>query len=132
MSGEEANEQRKAHRFRVGWHVDIVFPDKSAYQGFINDISTQGTSVFLGESPDADEATLHIHVPPLDRVSKPHVIVIAGKIVYAVFDGNRQLFRAAFVFLRFHPESDRAYLEERLSKYQLEIQDPSRRKIVEL
>lgn len=130
--GASNQEKRKAHRFRVRWHADVVFPNQSAHSGFINDISIQGTSVFLGESPVADEAELHIHIPPLDRVSKPHIVVIHGKMVYAVFDGDRQMFRAAYVFSRFRQEADRAYLEGRLSKYQLEIQDPVHHNIVEL
>lgn len=133
LSATGVGEQRKAHRFRVGWHADIVFEDQSSQQGFINDISTQGASVFLSDGPTTDKAVLHIHVPPLSRTSVPHVIAVLVKSVYVVFDGDKQLFRAAFVFLKFQQESDQAYLEERLSKYQLEIHESaSSHKLVEL
>lgn len=119
--GVAQKEQRREHRFRVGWHVDIVFPDRSAHRGFIKDISILGAAVFLEESPNSDDAELHIHIPPLDRVSQPHIVVISSRMVYVVFDGDKRQFRAAYVFSRYHQESDRAYLEERLAKYQMEI-----------
>lgn len=129
----EHKEQRKAHRFRVGWHTDIILGDQSTHQGFINDISTMGASIFLSDGLTSEKATLHIHVPPLSRTSAPHVIVVTGKSVYVVFDGDKQMFRTAFVFLKFQQESDQAYLEERLSKYQMEIHESiSPHKIVEL
>lgn len=128
----ENKEQRKAHRFRVNWHTDIIFADQSMHQGFINDISVQGASVFLSDSLTTDTAMLHIHVPPLTLTSEPRVIAVMGKSVYVVFDGDKQLFRTAFMFLKFHQESDRAYLEERLSKYQVEIQESAHLNIVEL
>lgn len=128
----EHGEQRKVHRFRVNWHTDIIFADQTTHQGFINDISVQGASVFLSDSLTTNEAILYVHIPPLNLTSKPHIIAVSGKTVYVVFDGDKQLFRAAFVFSRFHQASDQAYLEERLSKYQLEIHEPSHQNIVEL
>jgi hypothetical protein len=130
---EEGKEQRKAPRFRVGWHTDIFFDDKSMHHGFINDISTLGASIFLDSGSIPEKSTLHIHVPPLSLTSEPHIIVVSGKVVYVVYDGDKQLFRAAFVFLKFHLESDLAYLGERLTKYQSVIHErASPQKIQEL
>ncbi len=117
-------DQRKAPRFRVNWHADILIDDQVAYQCFIHDISTLGASVFLNTNLHTNKCTLHIHVPPLDLKSKPHIIEATGKLVYVVFDGNQQLFRVAINFLSFRPESDLAYLGERLTRYHSRIPEP--------
>ena len=117
-------EQRRAPRFRVNWHAEIVFADQTVHRSFINDISVQGASVFLGDNVTTEEATLHIHIPPLTKTSPPHVLVVSGRMVYTVFDSDKQMYRIAFVFLRFRQEPDRAYLEERLSRHQTEIHEP--------
>lgn len=115
-------EHRKAPRFRVKWHADILIDEQSAHRGIINDISTQGASIYLNSNlPIIESVTLHIHVPPLHVTSKPHLMAVAGKIIYVVYDGNKQLFRAGVNFLRFDLESDLAYLGERLTKHHLEI-----------
>ena len=130
---EGSKEQRKSPRFRVGWHTDILFDDQSTHHGFINDISTLGASIFLDNSLIPEKSTLHIHVPPLNLTSEPHIIAVSGRTVYVVYDGDQQLFRAAFVFLKFHLESDLTYLNERLTKYQSEIHEKeSSHKIQEL
>jgi hypothetical protein len=123
MAADGTNEKRKARRFRVGWHADILFDDQSTHQGYINDISTLGASFFLDSSSIPEKSTLHIHVPPLNLTSDPHIIVVSGKTVYVVYDGDQQLYRVAFSFLKFHKESDLAYLDERLTKYEPEIQE---------
>ncbi len=119
----ERNEQRRIHRFRVGWHADIIFDDQTTHQGFINDISILGASFFLDSSSIPKQSTLYIHVPPLDLKSEPHIVAVSGRTVYVVYDGDQQLYRAAFLFLKFHQKSDLAYLGERLTKYQSEIHD---------
>ena len=86
------------------------------YHGFINDISTVGASFYLDSSLHTKKCSLHIHVPPLDLKNEPHIIEVSGKVVYEVYDGDQQLFRAAIDFLRFNPESDLEYLRERLTK----------------
>lgn len=128
----EHKEKRQAQRFRVNWHTDIISSDQSPHQGFINDISVQGASVFLSDSLTTEEAVLHIHIPPLTKTASPHVLVIFGRTVYAVFDGDKQMYRVAFVFQKFHRESDQDYLGERLSKYQMEIHEPEMQRISEL
>lgn len=117
-------EHRKAPRFRVKWHTDILIDGQSAQRGSINDLSTQGASIYLNNSlPAAKLVTLHIHVPPLNLTNKPHIIAISAKIVYVVFDGTKQSFRAGVDFLRFNLESDLAHLGERLIKHHLEIRE---------
>jgi hypothetical protein len=117
----ERNEQRKTPRFRVKWHADILVDEQCKDQGFIHDISTMGAAIYLNSSLSIEKCTLHIHVPPLNLQSESHVIEVSGEIVYVVYDGDKQLFRAAISFIRFHLESDRAYLDERLTKYHLKI-----------
>ena len=117
----KSKEPSKVPRFRVKWHADIVLEDRSIHHGFINDISALGTSICLNSSLRTIKCTLRIHVPPLDLKSDTHIIEVSGKLVYLVHDGNQQLFRAAISFLKFHFESDLAYLRERLIKHQVTI-----------
>jgi len=119
------NEQRKASRFRVKWSVDVHIDDKVAYHGFINDISIVGASICLNTSFRANKCTLHIHIPPLDLTSKLRIMEVSGMLVYVVYDGSQQLFRAAINFLRFNPESDSAILKERLTKHHSKIPEIS-------
>lgn len=118
---EQRAEQREAPRFRVKWHADILMDDKNTYRGFIKDISTHGASIYLSSCLRLEKCLLLIYVPPLNLASKPHIIEVYVKTVYVVYDGEKQLFRAAFNFIRFHPESDRIYLGERLTKHQIKI-----------
>lgn len=122
-SAWENKEQRNAPRYRVKWNVEIVIDDKSTYRGFINDISTGGASICLNSSLHTKKCKLRIHVPPLSAVSRPHLIEATGKFIYIVFDGRQQLFRLAISFLAFHPDSDRSYLGERLTRYHSRIHD---------
>ena len=48
-------------------------------------------------------------------------MTVSGKIVYAVYDGNKQRFRVGINFLNFNLASDLAYLDERLTRHHLEI-----------
>jgi hypothetical protein len=114
-------DRRRAHRFRVNWHTDIIFEDKSTHQGIIHDISVLGASFFLDNSSIPGNSIIYIHVPPLDLKSVPDIIEVAAKTVYVVFDSNAQLYRAALNFIKFHKESDLTFLSERLNKYQREI-----------
>ena len=107
---EKIKEQRKAPRFRVKWHAEIIIDDQIAYHGFINDSSLH-----------IEKCTLRIHVPPLNLKIKPHIMEVFGRIIYVVYDGEKQLFRAAINFLGFNPESDQPYLGERLTKHQIKI-----------
>ena len=115
--------QSKVSRFRVKWQADLIAKDRSAHHGFINDISTLGASIYLNSNLYPERPTLHIYVPPLSSTFKPHVIEVAGRTVYVVYDGEMQLYRVAVNFLRFNLESDREFLENRLTKYQLKIPD---------
>ena len=108
--------QRKIARFRVKWHADILIDGQNIYHGFISDISTAGASVYLDNNVHPLKPTLRIHIPPLSVTGKSHILEVSGKTVYVVYDGDKQLYRAAISFTRFHVESDMEYLEERLNK----------------
>ena len=118
---EPAPARQKNPRFRVKWHADIVMNGHSVCHGFINDISTAGASVYLDNNVHPLNPTLRIYLPPLSATGRPHIIEVSGKTVYVVFDGDKQLYRAAISFSRFHRESDLAYLEDRLHKCHVRI-----------
>ena len=113
--------RQKSPRFRVKWHVDILIDGHKIYDGFTNDISTAGASVFLAHNVHPLRPTLRIHIPPLSATSKPRFVEVSGKTVYMVYDGKMQLYRAAISFTSFHTQADVAYLEERLNKYHSRI-----------
>ena len=108
-------------RFRVKWRADVVIDGQSTHHGFVNDISTLGASIYADSSLPLVKSTLHILVPPLSSTSPPHIIEVSGRTAYVVFDGDKQLYRAAVNFLQFRLESDLAFLDERLTKHQLKI-----------
>jgi hypothetical protein len=120
-SAAEKNEDRKAPRFRVKWHADILVDERSIYHGFLNDISTVGASIYLNNNVHPIKPTLRIHVPPLSLTAKPHIIEVTGKTLYVVYDGGKQLYRASINFLSFRVESDLAYLDERLTRHHSKI-----------
>lgn len=122
-AAEKSKEHRKTPRFRVNWHTDILIEGQGTLHGSINDLSTQGASVYLNNNLPTIKCTLHIHVPPLDSTSKPHLIAISGKVAYTVYDGKKQSFRTAINFLGFNLKSDLALLGGRLSRHHLEIHE---------
>lgn len=117
----KSKEHRPSPRFRVNWKAEIANDGRNTLHGFIRDLSAKGASIYLNNSLLQVKSTLHIHIPPLNLTGKPHVMAVSGNIVYVVYDSNKQLFRAAIIFNRFHRESDLPYLEERLTKYHLKI-----------
>lgn len=120
------NDKRKASRYKVKWKAVVVSSEKGTVQGFLNDISTQGASIYLNASLPLVNCTIHIQVPPLEIASKPYVITATGKVAYSVYDGNKHLFRTAINFLRFQQASDLSYLEERLNKHHVKIPELTR------
>lgn len=113
--------QRRAPRFRVKWFADILTDGRTVSHGFVNDISSSGASIYLNSNLRMAKCMLRIHVPPLNLTSKPHMMEVSGKILYVVYDGDKQLFRVAINFSKFNPESDMASLDERLNKYHSKI-----------
>ena len=111
------DERRNAHRSHVKWHVDIILDDQIIHHGFINDISTTGMSIYLDSILRIKKCKLHIQVPPQNLTSDTRVIEVSGQLVYMVYDGSQQLFRAAFNFLSFYPESDLSYLGKCLAQH---------------
>ena len=120
-AGNKAQAQAKASRFRVKWHADILIDDRAIDHGFISDISTWGASIYLEHNVHPLNPKLLIHLPPLSQIAQPHFIEVSGKTIYVVYDGERQLYRASIHFVKFHVESDLAYLDERLTKYHSRI-----------
>lgn len=113
--------RQKNPRFRVKWHADLLIDGRNICHGFINDISRAGASIYLVNNVHPLNPTLRIYMPPLNVDDRPQVIEVSGKTVYVVFDGDKQLYRAAISFSRFRPESGLAQLEERLNKYHVRI-----------
>ena len=121
----ENQAQSKVPHFRVKWQADIQSENQNIHHGFINDISTLGASVYLDSSLQPKKPRLYIHVPPLSPTCKPHIIEVSGRALYVVYDGERQLYRTAINFLKFHNASDRDFLYERLVKNHLKIPEVS-------
>lgn len=113
----DRNSRRKAPRFRVRWHADILIDGRNIDHGFVSDIFTDGACVYLNNNVHPLKPTLRIHIPPLNSTSRPHIIEVSGKTVYIVYDGDKQMYRASISFTRFRVETDVAYLDERLNKY---------------
>ncbi len=115
-------EYRRSTRYNVSWRVIIDLEGHSSYEGKIKDISLHGAAVLneLNLRPNTP-ITLHIQIPPLVKQGKPRVIQVAGKISYTVHDVKQQCFRAGIAFTEFSLDSDRAYLEARLSEHQVEV-----------
>ena len=114
-------EQRKTPRYIVNWRAIIVTDEKGTVHGLIKDISMSGASIYKEVSLPVVNCALHIQVSPLVIGSKPYVMVVDGKVIYSVYDGNKNLFRTAITFLKFHKKSDQDYLEERLTKHHVKI-----------
>ena len=114
-------DNRKAPRYKVKWKAAVVSKEKGTVQGYLNNISTLGASIYMDASLPLVSCTIHIQVAPLNLSSMPYLLTATGKVVYSVYDGDKNLFRAAINFVRFQQESDLAFLEERLSKHHVKI-----------
>ena len=120
-TADAGEEQRRVPHYRVRWNAAVATDGQNTLHGFINDISMEGASIYLDKRLLQVNATLHILIPSLSVTSEPHVITVSGNIMYVVHDSSQQLFRAAISFHRFHVESDKNHLEERLAKCHLKI-----------
>jgi hypothetical protein len=118
----KGKEHRSEQRYRVKWHVVVTIDGLGTYRGFIKDISTKGTAVFLERNlQGVRTATLHVHVPTLETGGDPRVIEVQGKVVYSNHDSDELHFRSGIFFTRFKAESDSAYLSTRLQSCHVEI-----------
>jgi len=111
-------ECRSEPRIHVRWHADALIDGYDVYHGFIKDISSRGTDIFLDRNLQSVKLIkLHIHVPPLSVTSDPHVVEVSGKIIYTAYDSKESCFHAGINFLQFNLEPDLAYLRSRIASY---------------
>lgn len=108
-------ECRNDQRCHVHWHVDASIDGQGVFQGFIREISLQGADIFIDHNlQNIKVIKLHIHVPVLSKTDKLHIVEVSGSVVYTVYASDEALFRSGIKFIKFNPESDRAFLQSRL------------------
>lgn len=109
------HELRLAPRIRVRWHADAYLGEAAAYQGFIKDISIEGTDIFLDTNlRKIKTLKLRIYIPPLSKKELPHSMDVSGSVVYTSYDSNESMFHTGVKFIQFGSESDRTLLEARI------------------
>lgn len=115
---ENIKELRTEPRMRVKWHADAFIDGQGMYQGFIKDISSRGTDIFLDRNLHKVKfVKLRIYVPPLSKASDSHIMEVSGKITYTAYDSNESLFHTGVNFTQFNLESDLAYLQTRIAAF---------------
>lgn len=103
-------------RIRVKWYADALIDGQYVYQGFVKDISLNGTDIFLGHNLQKIRSIkLRIYVPPLSKKSDPYVIVVAANVRYTAYDSKESLFHTGVNFTKFNLESDQTYLQSRIA-----------------
>jgi hypothetical protein len=109
-------ESRVEPRIRVKWRVDAFIDGQGVYQGFVKDISLNGTDIFLGHNLQKVKfVKLRIYVPPLSKTSAPHVMDVSANVRYTAYDSREALFHTGVKFSQFNLESDQAYLQSRIA-----------------
>jgi hypothetical protein len=109
-------ELRIEPRIRVKWHADAFIDGQGVYQGFVKDISSRGTDIFVDRNLQKVKfIKLRIYVPPLSKASDPHVMEVSGKVTYTAYDSKECLFHTGVNFVEFNSESDLAYLQSRIA-----------------
>jgi hypothetical protein len=112
--GAIQNFQQPHHHFK--WHVDVRVDGHDVYQGFIKEITLEGTHLFVEHNlQNAKFVKLHIHIPPVAHATPHPVVEVSGNIISTIFDSTEDCFRSAIHFKEFTLESDRIYLQSRLS-----------------
>ena len=115
---QRRREHRRSVRYNASWHIVIDIDGHESYQGTIKDISLHGAAILNGLNLRAQTPiTLHIHIPSMINHGSPRIVSVHGKTSYTVHDNQHQCFRVGIAFVEFGLESDRAYLEARLSSY---------------
>jgi hypothetical protein len=115
---ENIKELRAEPRIRVKWYADAFIEGEGVFQGFVKDISSKGTDIFLDRNLQKVKfIRLRIYVPPLSKTSDPHVMEVSGKITYTAYDSKESLFHTGVNFLQFNLESDLAYLQSRIAAF---------------
>lgn len=114
-------EHRSEQRYRVKWYVVTTIDGLGTHHGYIKDISTKGTAVFLERNLQGVRTiTLHIYAPTLETGGS-RIIEVQGKVVYSNHDSDELHFRSGIFFTKFKSKSDSAYLETRLKNCHVKI-----------
>jgi len=116
MLQQGSKEQRRETRYMVSWRVAVSVNGQEWHYGRAKDISLHGAAILneLNLKPGT-RVTLSIHMPTLNRLCEPKVLIVHGTIAYTAHAANLMCFRSGISFAKFEQESDRAYLEERLA-----------------
>lgn len=119
LTGNAENKEHRAEpRFRVRWRTTAFVDAQGLHHGSVKDISTKGAAVLLGRNLQSQGIIkLHIYVPPPHTSNISCIVEVYGKIAYSIYDGHEQLFRVGVTFLKFHSESDPAFLEKYLTSH---------------
>jgi hypothetical protein len=118
IDAEIHKELRIEPRIRVRWYADALIDGQGVYQGFVKDISLNGTDIFIDLNLQKVKfVKLRIYVPPLSKASTPHVMEVSAKVIYTAYDGNESLFHTGVNFTQFNLASDQAYLQSRIAFY---------------
>lgn len=113
-----SKEHRTEPRFRVRWRTVAFVDAQGLHHGSIKDISTKGAAILLDRNLQSQGfIKLHIYVPPPHTSKISCIVEVYGKIAYSIYDGHEQLFRVGVTFLKFHSESDPAFLEKYLTSH---------------
>lgn len=111
-------EHRQEPRFRARWKIIVVIEGQDFHDGQIKDISAHGASILVGRNLiPSTKVKLCIDIPSLTGHGKPRTIVVQGRTVYTVHDGENMTFRVGIHFNKFTLASDRSYLEARLTEH---------------
>jgi hypothetical protein len=111
-------EHRVEPRFRVRWKTTAFVDAQGLHQGSVKDISTKGAAVLLDRNLRPHGIIkLHIYIPPPHTSKISCIVEVYGQIIYSIYDGHEQLFRIGVTFLKFHSESDPAFLEKYLTSH---------------
>lgn len=117
-------EHRQEPRFRARWKIIVIIQGQDFHDGQIRDISQNGASILVGRNlSPSTKVILCIDIPSLTGHGKPRTIVVHGRVVYTVHDGEHMTFRAGVQFIKFNLASDRSYLEARLTEHHQTIRE---------
>lgn len=124
MLPQGSKDLRRETRYMVSWRVAVSVNGQEWHYGRVKDISLHGAAILneLNLKPGT-RVTLSIHMPTLNRLCEPKVLIVHGTITYTAHDTSLMCFRSGISFAKFEQESDRAYLEERLANNHVKVPD---------
>ncbi|MDP4030439.1 MAG: PilZ domain-containing protein [Gallionella sp.] len=124
MLPQGSKDLRRETRYMVSWRVAVSVNGQEWHYGRVKDISLHGAAILneLNLKPGT-RVTLSIHMPTLNRLCEPKVLIVHGTIAYTAHDTSLMCFRSGISFAKFEQESDKAYLEERLASNHVKVPD---------